>query len=127
MFTFLPSEDKYTVAVEVKGTITGEDARNLDAFVEKQFGRDQPFNGFVIFNDVDKTTLKGLIEGNMFDAKRWGQFQKFAVLSDKKWVETAVNAGSILPGITVKHFDKADMTNAWAWIKEEENNESQTD
>ncbi|WP_010651692.1 STAS/SEC14 domain-containing protein [Oceanobacillus massiliensis] len=118
MFQFLPSREPSTIAVQVRGKVTKEDAENLEQYVKKEFGDDTPFNILAIFLDVGGTTFQGITEGSKFDAKRWGQFRKFAVVSDKNLMKVSAKLGDYLPGITVEYFEVDQVEEAWNWIKE---------
>ncbi|MFC2947011.1 SpoIIAA family protein [Virgibacillus sediminis] len=117
MFRILPSRDPSTICVEVEGKATGEDAEKMDQHVKETFGENEPFNILAIIKHIEGTTLQGLMKGPKVDAKRWDQFRKFAVVSEKKWIETSVKIGDILPGVTTKHFGKNELEEAWDWIK----------
>ncbi|SFE08780.1 SpoIIAA-like [Lentibacillus persicus] len=118
MFNILPSRDPLTICVEIDGKATGEDAEKMDQHVKETFGENEPFNVMAIIKDINGTTLDGLMKGPIVDAKRWGQFRKFAVVSEKKWVETAVKIGDVLPGVSTQHFDKDEIETAWDWIRQ---------
>ncbi|WP_252315777.1 STAS/SEC14 domain-containing protein [Sinobaca sp. H24] len=118
MYTLLYTEDPSTIAVEIEGTVTEEDAQQLDHHVEEHFGSSSSFNVFVVFNEVDRTSLKQVVEGSTFNQKRRDQFDKFAILSDKTWLKFATKAGGLLPGLSMKHFDKDETDKAWSWLQE---------
>jgi hypothetical protein len=118
MLTFIPSRDESTIAVEFSGTATKEDAEKLEQYVRERFGENQEFNIFAKMHDVDGTTLMGMAYGMKFDAKRWSQFRKFAVVTDLKWLEAVTELGRFLPGLEARHFDKGEEEAAWVWLKE---------
>lgn len=118
MINFLPSEDDSTVALEFDGKATKADAEKVDEFVKLKFGENKKFNIFAIMHDVDGSTLKGMAKGIKVDAKHWSQFRKFAVVSDKNWLQAAGDLGNFLPGVKAKHFEKSQKQEAWEWIKE---------
>ncbi|RHW37377.1 STAS/SEC14 domain-containing protein [Neobacillus notoginsengisoli] len=118
MLTFFPSRDESTVAVKFTGTATREDAEKIERYVSDYFGEKREFNIFAVMDDVDGTTLMGLAYGMKFDAKRWSQFRKFAVVTELKWLEAVTELGKFLPGLEAKHFAKGEEESAWAWIKE---------
>ncbi|WP_077625045.1 STAS/SEC14 domain-containing protein [Sediminibacillus massiliensis] len=117
MLSFLPSQDDHTIAVEFEGKATKEDAEKLDLQVNQKFGDKEKFNILAVMHDIEGTTLKGMTEGMKFDTKRWNQFRKFAVVSNKDWLETSAGIGSYLPGVTAEHFKKDQLDEAWQWIK----------
>ncbi|WP_085507667.1 STAS/SEC14 domain-containing protein [Thalassobacillus devorans] len=118
MFKFLESRDPATIALKVEGKVTEEDALKMDQHVKETFGDDTPFNMLAIFDKLDGSSLKGLTKGTKFDAKRWDQFRKFAIISDKKWLEVSTKVGNYLPGVTAEHFDSSQLEQAWDWIKQ---------
>ncbi|MBM7553119.1 STAS/SEC14 domain-containing protein [Thalassobacillus pellis] len=118
MFRFIPSQYTSTIALEVTGKITGEDAARLDEHVKNNFHSDEKFNLLAHYNDIEGTTVRGLIDGTKFDAKRWEQFDKFAVISEHDWMDTAAKAGDKLPGIQMRHFHKDEIDKAWSWLSE---------
>jgi len=117
LLTILPSRDAFTIAVEFSGQATKEDAMLLDNEVGQRFKEKQKFNILAIMHEVDGSTFKGVTEGLKFDAKRWLQFNKFAVVSEKTWLEALTQLGTFLPGIVAKHFEKDELEEAWTWIQ----------
>lgn len=115
MITFLPSKSTSSIAVEFTGRATKEDAVLLDERVAQSFNGDK-FNVLAIVHDIDGMTWKGIIDGVQFDAKHWSQFQKFAIVSDEKWIGTAANLGHYLPGIKAKQFNSNEVEEAWEWL-----------
>ncbi|WP_316572385.1 STAS/SEC14 domain-containing protein [Neobacillus sp. YIM B06451] len=118
MLTIIPSRDESTIAVEFSGTATREDAEKLEQFVKNTIGDNREFNIFAKMHEVDGTTLMGLAYGMKFDAKRWSQFRKFAVVTDLKWLEAVTELGKFLPGLEARHFATGEEEAAWAWIKQ---------
>lgn len=117
MFEIIPSRDSSVIAVEVKGEATGADAKVVDQYAEEHYGQNEKFNVFAVIHELKGMTLEGLLKGMKTDAKRWNQFRKFAVVSDKNWIETSAKAAAVLPGIEVKVFEKNQTDEAWDWLK----------
>ncbi|WP_042224456.1 SpoIIAA family protein [Oceanobacillus manasiensis] len=115
MITFLPSKNASSIALELNGKATKEDAELLDKRVTQSFNGDK-FNVLAVIHDIDGTTLQGIKDGIQFDAKHWKQFQKFAIVSDKDLIGTAANLGHYLPGIKAKHFTSDEIDEAWEWL-----------
>ncbi|MBT2687394.1 STAS/SEC14 domain-containing protein [Bacillus sp. ISL-47] len=117
MLQFIESQDPSTIALAFNGNATKEDAEKLDQYVRENFNEDEKFNILAIMTDVDGTTFQGATEGVKFDIKRWKQFDKFAVVSDKDWIGTVSKLSNYLPGITVEYFEGHQLEEAWMWIK----------
>ncbi|MFA1819400.1 STAS/SEC14 domain-containing protein [Virgibacillus oceani] len=117
MIKILPSRNPETVHVEINGKLTSEDAEKVDVHVEDLYGDDGQFNILAVFKELDGTTLQSLLKGMKVDMKRWNQMNKFAVVSEKDWVENASKTGKILPGITVAYFEMDEVEKAWKWLE----------
>ncbi|WP_026583204.1 STAS/SEC14 domain-containing protein [Bacillus sp. J33] len=117
MLQFIESLDPSTIALVFNGHATKEDAEKLDQYVRENFKEDEKFNILAIMTDVDGTTFEGATEGVKFDLKRWKQFHKFAVVSDKDWIGTMSRLTDYLPGIEVEYFEGHQLEEAWAWIR----------
>ena len=118
MLSFIPSHDSQTIAFEVIGKATKEDLQKLEQAIEEQFSKDQPFNAYAIMEQAELPTPKALLEEVKIDMKRWRQYNKLAVISEKNWLEKITNLSDFLPGIKAKHFNMNEMEQAWNWIKE---------
>lgn len=118
MLSFIPSQDSQTIAFEVSGTVTKEDLQKLEQSIEEKFSKDQPFNAYAIMQQVEMPKAKALMEEAKIDMKRWGQYNKLAVVSEENWLEKMTNFSDFLPGIKAKHFNMNEMEQAWNWIKE---------
>ncbi|GAB3792550.1 SpoIIAA family protein [Virgibacillus kimchii] len=118
MIRILPSRHDDTICVEINGKLTAEDARSVDDHAGELYGDKSDFNILAIFKELEGTTIKSLLKGMKVDMKRWNQMKKFAVVSEKDWVENASKAGKILPGITVEYFEMDEVEKAWQWLDE---------
>lgn len=117
MLTFIPSQDSQTIAFEVEGTVAKQDLQELEQEIGKRFPKDQPFNAYAVIRQVKMPTVNALIEEAKIDIKRWSQYHKLAVVSEKDWLGTIANLSDHLPGIQAKHFKMNEMDEAWHWIK----------
>ncbi|QTM99737.1 STAS/SEC14 domain-containing protein [Sediminibacillus dalangtanensis] len=117
MLSFLPSQDEKTIAVQFTGEATKEDAERLEQHVKEHFPEGNSFNLLAIIHDIKGSSLKGMMEGMKFDAKHWEQFSKLAVVTGKDSVESLAKVGKYLPGITVKQFEKDQLSEAWDWLQ----------
>lgn len=117
MLVFTPSKDTDTIAMEFDGQATKEDLIKFDKVVEEKFGEKGNFNIYMVVYDFDGGTVKAMLEEMKIDVKRWSQYQKLAVVSDKSLLESMTELSGFLPGIKAKHFDMDEMETAWEWIK----------
>ncbi|RNF38721.1 STAS/SEC14 domain-containing protein [Planococcus salinus] len=119
MLSFIPSKDTNTIAIEFDGKATKEDLQKMDRVIEEKFSDKEKFNVYAVMHDIDGATVKAMAEEMKIDAKRWSQYHKLAVISEKNWLETMTDMSDYLPGIKAKHFAPDQMNEAWDWIQQE--------
>lgn len=118
MLTLVPSKDMDTIAVELEGKVIQEDLEKLDKVIEEKFSDKGKFNLYVIVYYYDGASLKAMAEEAKIDLNRWSQYEKMAVISEDKKLETVTEVSDHLPGIKTKHFSLNEMEDAWDWIKD---------
>ncbi|MCA1011920.1 STAS/SEC14 domain-containing protein [Halobacillus halophilus] len=119
MFTILSSRDPSTIVIDVREILTGQDAKMLDNYIEGYFDDDQNFNILAFIPEVQGSTLEGFWEGTKLNLKRWKQFSKFAVITERAWIEVATQAAGYLPGLKAKDYKPNQLEDAWSWLKED--------
>ncbi|MDN3439106.1 STAS/SEC14 domain-containing protein [Planococcus sp. APC 3900] len=117
MLTFIPSQDSQTIAFKIEGTITKENLQELEREISERFSKDQPFNAYAVIGQVKVPTINALMEEVKIDMKRWSQYNKLAVVSEKNWLVTITDLGDLLLGIEAKHFKAREAEQAWNWIR----------
>lgn len=66
-------------------------------------------------------SFKTFIEGLKVDFRMFGRLEKYAIVSDLKWIEAYAEVGDFLtPGIEVKAFERDEVQEAIQWLAEEE-------
>lgn len=104
------------VYIEVSGRITGNDAEKSEAFIQSHYKKHQNINAFVNIKNIEGTNFSGIVKGMLLDIKHWGQFNKFAVIAEKSWIESGTKTINLAPGIHVKHFNRSQTDQAWEWL-----------
>ncbi|MCI5083724.1 MAG: STAS/SEC14 domain-containing protein [Saprospiraceae bacterium] len=65
-------------------------------------------------------SFKAVIEGIRVDFAAFGKLEKYAIVTDKGWVEKLEKVGNFLsPGIDLKVFKMAEQDIAMEWLKED--------
>lgn len=118
MLSFVTSKDEQTLAIEVEGKVTKDDLKKFDNVVFEKFRNDEKFNVYAVIGDIDAPTAGAIFEELAVDAKRWSQYNKLAVVSEKDWLDKASGVIDKLPGVQAEHFPIDQMEAAWDWIKE---------
>lgn len=117
MLSFIPSQDRNTIAMEFEGKAVKEDMLKVDQEIQKRFKDKEQFNVYAVIHEVDGATAKALMEEAKIDIKHWSQYSKVAIVSDENWLEKMSGTSTILPGIEAKHFQMEEAEKAWEWIK----------
>lgn len=75
-------------------------------------------NLLVILNEFPSIeNLKTLVKGLQTDLSAYGKIEKYAVVTDKKWIDKLSGfVNFITPGIDIKTFDKEEEKEAKHWI-----------
>lgn len=94
--------------------------KGLYNLIDKK-SKNQKLNIMVIFESFPSfDSIKVLLQGMMIDFKSIGSVDKYAVVSDAKWVSTFTKIGNAVePGINLQFFEMAEMDKAEKWIVEE--------
>ncbi len=114
----LEGKDIYSFTID--GKIDTEGMEKLSEILEeskktgkiKLLGEMNKMPGFEDFSSVTETMKMKF--------KAMNAIGKYAVLSDKNWIEKLIPIGDFLtPGLPIKHFKAEDRDNAIAWLEEE--------
>ncbi|KGP73758.1 STAS/SEC14 domain-containing protein [Pontibacillus yanchengensis] len=103
MITIKPTDIQNTIRCEVNGKITEEDLKSFEEFYQMHKPDQGKVNFLIVLNDMEGFTFKGLME-DLKLAKHMKEFNKFAIVSDEKWVEASTELEDLLPGVDVEHF-----------------------
>lgn len=84
----------------------------------KDKSRNDKINLLAIYKNFDGfVSFKAFIEGIKLDFAAIGNIDKYAIITDKKWVKTLAEVESkILPGITMKGFSQDEADKAFDWL-----------
>lgn len=117
MMNIVTHYDEAILEAIIDGEVTKEDINEMEKrFKELKTIHEQVKMLFVIKN----ANIKGdaLIADVKFDLKNWHDFDKIAVVSDKRSVAVVTRLMSKLPKTDMKHYPLSNITEATTWIKE---------
>lgn len=104
------------IEVEIKGKITENDMKNFEDYFNQKKKNNEEINLLMCIDEINYS-LDGFIEDLKFDTSHWDEFNKIALLSDKKWIEVGSKIIEYLPKIEVEHFNYNERDKAMAWFK----------
>jgi len=115
MITLQPTEMESTLKVDIHGKVTEEDINKFEeVFLRK---KEETGNVDMLLNieEWEGMTFKGIME-DLKMTKHVRNFNKIAVVSDKKWVEFGAEVENLMPGVNVEHFKKEEKSKAMEWL-----------
>ena len=119
MMKLLPSPD-HVVAVEISGTMTGDDFDKMVEAVEAVLARHERIGALVDLRGFTDATLEAAIKDTRYDLSKLFQLRRFpkeAVVSDKQWVHTMARITSpLVPFVEIRAFRTEEFDQALAWV-----------
>lgn len=116
MIQIIKSSKDDAIAFEVNGRVTKDDIRKLALPVEAVVKSQGNANALMVVNNFQGFTLSSFFEDLRFGLKHMKDFDKIAVVGDKKWLETLVKIESYFPKVNIKYFDTSEAREAWGWL-----------
>lgn len=112
--------DDPLIEITITGTVTAEDYRNvLVPAIEKALAEQEHLLALVrIDKGFERYTLEAMAADTRLGLKHWNGFDRVAVVSDTKWVNTAVKAASIFMPCPVAVFALGQEDEARRWLVE---------
>lgn len=118
MLKVTESEYPDVVYMEVDGRVTNQDVEKADAFMKEHYGENAEINVLAYFEKLDNIDAGAMLKGMFVDAKHWNQYEKIALVADKDWLQHSASLVDLLPGIDVRQYNKAEIDEAWSWLRE---------
>lgn len=116
----IPFEAPNVIGFKVNGSIDDEGFRQAVNEIETALKNDQPVRVYAEVEALGGLSIDTFFENLKFKFQLFGQldrFEKEAIVSDKRWIETLTKAGDkLFPSIEVKYFSFAQKDEALAWI-----------
>lgn len=115
MILLKPNELDSVIEIEVDGKITEHDIETFESIFKDKKENNERLNLLIQITNMQGYTMKGLVEDLKF-AKHWNDFDKIAVVSDKKAIELGTKVSDYMPKIEVKHFNTDEKDSAKEWL-----------
>ncbi|MGK0271829.1 MAG: nucleotide-binding universal stress UspA family protein [Cocleimonas sp.] len=120
MFQFIPVHEENTYAMRVSGKITHEDYQKLLPELEGLIEENKKISLLIEFDDFKGADFAAMKDDFNFGRKHNNDFEKLAVVGDKKWLKwmTFLTSPFIKGGL--KYFERPALQDAWDWLREKE-------
>ena len=118
MFDVLPESEGRRVFVKASGKLTDADYKALIPQLEGTIDKYGPIRLLVDMGEFEGIELRAAWDDFAFGLKHWNDFERMALVGDKRWEELSVKAFNCLTKGDIRYFDLADGNLARAWIEE---------
>ncbi|MDG5786798.1 STAS/SEC14 domain-containing protein [Evansella sp. AB-P1] len=117
MITIKPKNKEAIMEVIVNGKITTEDIEEFEMIFKEKKENYGKINLLMEVHEIQGYSMNAVMEDLKFSANHWKEFNKIAVITDKKWIGLGSKISNILPGVEVKHFDFDEKEKALYWLE----------
>ena len=120
MFQFIPVHEENTYAVRVSGKLDHEDYQKFLPKLEELLEENEKISLLIEFDDFHGADLSAIKDDFNFGRKHNDDFEKLAVVGDKKWLKWMTLLSRPFVKAEIKYFERPDLQSAWDWIREKE-------
>ena len=118
MLTILERSRGNVMGIESSGTITLDEMRIVEKELDKAIEEYGKISWLYIIRSMKYENLRVMYEDMMWLLKNLKNFDRMAVVGDKKWEELLINADGLVFG--EKYFDISRLEEAWAYVEGKE-------
>lgn len=113
----IPHKPDKIVGLNIDGRIEAEDIDRVVESIEKKFKQGEKLRIYAEVNNWSGMSLEAFIKDLKFSLQHFQDFEKEAIVSDRRWLESLAAVGNTLfSSIEVKHFTFAERDKALEWI-----------
>lgn len=118
MMEIISLPDERIVGLRVAGKIDKADVDKVVGVVEEKLHGSQKLRIYVEHESIEGISFEALAADIKLATSHLGDFERKAVVSDKKWAELLVKLGDkLFPSIEVRHFTWEQKDAALAWLR----------
>lgn len=113
----IPHKPDHIIGIDIDGWIEAEDIERIAELIEKRLNQGERLRIYAEVNNWSGMSLGALIKDLKFSLQHFQDFEKEAIVSDRRWLEALAALGNTLfSGIEVKHFTFEDRDRALEWV-----------
>lgn len=113
----IPHKSDNIIGLNIDGWIEAEDIQKVAELIETKLNHEVKLRVYAEVNNWSGMSLAAFMQDLKFSLKHLNDFEKEAIVSDRKWLEGLAALGNTLfPSIEVKHFSLEEKDQALAWI-----------
>lgn len=118
-----PQPNDRVVAAELAGQMTAEDMKAMVERLQVIVDRGEKALLFIDMKDYEGFELGVIGEKLKHIGMLWSALEKYAVVGDKRWMETWIKIVDPLTDQEIRHFYPDKTDEAWAWLLGSESGE----
>ena len=118
MIDIIPTNTDNVIGCKIDGKINNEDIEKLANYIEVKLLKNKKLRIYVEVLKLEGISLEALFKDLKLGIKYFSNFDKKAVVTDKKWMKkVAAIADRLFPNIEVKCFSFEEKEKALEWAK----------
>jgi hypothetical protein len=119
MIEIIPFDEGNIIGFRLKGKLEDSEFDDIVRILEERLKLHKKLRVYAEVEEFKGMSVNSFMKDIHYSLKHWRDFDKEAVVSDKGWLKAWVDiAGSIIPGVEVKHFSFEEKEKAKEWIRE---------
>ena len=127
MIETIDTDSPRVVGLKLGGTLHDEDFRQFVPIMEKLLTAEGKVRLFVQFEDFHGWDLHAAWDDLKFNLKHYADFERIAMVGDRKWERWMTSFCSPFTKAEMKYFDHSEVDAARKWLEENESGNETTE
>ena len=120
MIESIPTDSPKIIGFKMSGKLHDEDYKTFVPEIEARMAGQTPVRLFAQLEDFHGWDMHSAWDDFKFGMKHYSDFERIAMVGDRKWEEWIVKIWKPFSKAKVKYFDASEVDDAWTWLKEAE-------
>lgn len=113
----IPHKPNKILGLNIDGRIEAEDIDRVVKSIENRLKQSEKLRIYAEVNNCSGMSLEAFIKELKFSLQHFKDFEKEAIVSDRRWLENlAAVSNTLFSSIEVKHFTFGERDKALKWI-----------
>ena len=118
MIEIISFDNEKVIGLKVSGKIQADGIEDVKRVIDEKLEKYEKLNVYVEFAEVLDMSSEAFYKDLKFSFSHFGDFEKEAVVSDKKWLDIMISVvDKLTPSLEVRHFSRNEIEAAKAWIQ----------
>ncbi len=120
MIATIETRSPKVVGFKLCGKLHDEDYKQFVPKMETILTAEGKVRLFIQFEDFHGWDLHAALDDLKFRLRHYSDFERIAIVGDRKWEKWMANFCRPFSKATVKYFDRSETDAAWKWLQENE-------